>query len=263
MDLKPIEKIVLTLDGSDLAASAIPWGELIANPAETSVDLVSAVDADDEAINLSVLANRLEESKVEVESRSLHVSAFAKEGNPSAVIADHAKRANADLIVMSTHGRTGVLERLLGSVSFWVIRFGTTPVMIVKPESGQPRIDKILYPMNGGLADGRGLKLAASLARNLTVALSVVHITESAYRAPDNVEQAIQQLVAQDIDAELHVEQGDPKERVTAIVNSQPGTLVVLESDTSTGIDLGKAGSFAEYLFANTTMPTIVIPQED
>jgi len=263
MNLKPIEKIVLPLDGSDLAATALPWVELIANVDETSIDLVSAVDSEDEANNLSTLANRLEETKQGLDGKALLVSAFAEEGNPPGVIADHAKKTEADLVVMASHGRTGVMERMLGSVSFWVIRFGTTPVMIVKPESGQPNVKTILYPLNGGLADGPGLGLAASLARNLNVPLSLVHITESAYRAPDNVEQAINDLKTQGIDAELHVEQGDPKERVTEMVNAQSGTLVVLESSSSTGIDLGKSGSFAEYMFANTKMPTIVVPQAD
>jgi len=160
---------------------------------------------------------------------------------------------------MASHGYSGAIERLLGSVSFWLLRLTTTPVMIVKPQSGPPVVQKILYPLGGGISEVEGLELAAGLARDLSTPLSLVHITESSYSAPEKVERYMQALAEQNIEAEVHVEQGEPKERITQIVNDQPGTLVVLESATSTGIDLTKTGSFAEHLFIHTTMPTIVL----
>jgi nucleotide-binding universal stress UspA family protein len=260
MNPKQIEKIVLPLDGSDLAASAIPWAGLISSHTKAAIDLVGATRADDAAENLSTLANRLEASKKELETQSSHVSAFAEEGNPPAVIADHARNTDADLIIMASHGRSGAIGRLMGSVSNWVLRLAVTPVMIVKPESGAPNVQQVVYPLAGEMPPEGGLELAAGISRDLSVPLSLVHITQSAYRAPKNVEQAIQELTDLGIDAELHVEQGDPKERVTWVANNTPGTLVVLESATSSGIDLGKAGSFAEHLFTTTSMPTIIVP---
>ncbi len=261
MNPKSIEKIVLPLDGSDLAASAIPWVGMIAGHTRASVDLVSAVDADDEPDMRATLVDHLEKSKSKLESQSSHVSTFAEVGTPPATIADHARQVNAHLIVMASHGHSGAIARILGSVSHWVLRLTEIPVMIVKPDSGTPVVTQILYPLDGGFSIGPGLDLAAGLARDLSIPLSMAHITESAYEAPKKAEQASQELASQGVQVELYVEQGDPRQRITEMVNEHEGTLVVIESATATGIDLGKTGSFAEHLFINTAMPTIVVPK--
>jgi universal stress protein A len=56
---------------------------------------------------------------------------------PARAILDAAAKVNADLIVMGTHGRTGMKHVLLGSVAERVVRLATCPVMTVKaPEHG-------------------------------------------------------------------------------------------------------------------------------
>jgi nucleotide-binding universal stress UspA family protein len=52
-------------------------------------------------------------------------------GTPAVVIASAAKKLKADLIVMSTHGRTGLSHLLLGSVAEKVVRTAPCPVLTV------------------------------------------------------------------------------------------------------------------------------------
>lgn len=49
-------------------------------------------------------------------------------------IIKYSRETGADLIVIATHGRTGILYTLLGSVAEKVIRFSKCPVLVVKPE---------------------------------------------------------------------------------------------------------------------------------
>lgn len=49
------------------------------------------------------------------------------------VIADAAKRERADLIIMSTHGRTGLSHAVMGSVAERVVRTAPCPVLTVGP----------------------------------------------------------------------------------------------------------------------------------
>ena len=58
------------------------------------------------------------------------------DGRPSEVILDLAQREGADLIVMGTHGRTGLSHVLLGSVAERVVRQAECPVMTVPPGKG-------------------------------------------------------------------------------------------------------------------------------
>ena len=53
-------------------------------------------------------------------------------GDPAQRIADHAKKARASMIVMGSHGRTGLRRLMLGSVAERTLRYARCPVLIVK-----------------------------------------------------------------------------------------------------------------------------------
>lgn len=262
MNLKSISKVSIPLDGSDLASSAVPWATLITSAAKASVHLVGVFESEVNQENRDLLLDHLELTKAELEQRTSKVSIHTFAGNAPKEIAEQARIENSDLIVMASHSRTGVLTRLLGSVSFWVLRFTSTPVMIVKPESGDAVVRKILYPMDGRKSSEEGLSLAAGLSSILTIPLYLFHVTESGYKAPKHVESSMSALKKLGTDVELIVQQGNPKEQITELVNSESGILTVLGSETATGIDVAKKGSVAEHLFANTIMPTVVVPKK-
>ncbi|HVU05256.1 MAG TPA: universal stress protein [Polyangiaceae bacterium] len=54
------------------------------------------------------------------------------EGEPASLITDFAKQNHVDLIVMGTHGRTGLLHLALGSVAEKVVRLAECPVLTVR-----------------------------------------------------------------------------------------------------------------------------------
>ena len=64
--------------------------------------------------------------------RSVPTDCVLKEGNPATTIVETAKELHADLIVMGTHGRSGVGRLLLGSVAEVVLRKAPCPVLTVK-----------------------------------------------------------------------------------------------------------------------------------
>ncbi len=59
-------------------------------------------------------------------------------GDPATIIVRTAKEEGIDLIVMSTHGRSGIKGLFLGSVAEKVVRSAECPVLIVKPKSTIP-----------------------------------------------------------------------------------------------------------------------------
>lgn len=68
-------------------------------------------------------------------STGIAAGGIARSGDAATVICDVAREQNAGLIVMTTHGRSGVRRALLGSVSDAVLRRSPVPVLIVR--SGQ------------------------------------------------------------------------------------------------------------------------------
>jgi nucleotide-binding universal stress UspA family protein len=60
------------------------------------------------------------------------VKAFVLSGRPADAIIETAQEKNADLIVLGSHGRTGVERLLMGSVAERVIVLASCPVLVVK-----------------------------------------------------------------------------------------------------------------------------------
>jgi len=69
---------------------------------------------------------------------SIRVRHVLLEGEPAAEIVRYAQDMNMDLVVMGTHGRTGLERRLMGSVAEKVMRQATCSVLVVKLPRGVP-----------------------------------------------------------------------------------------------------------------------------
>ena len=65
------------------------------------------------------------------QGKSVRISTLLAEGPAAAAIVRTAKKNRVDLVVMGTHGRTGVRRLLMGSVADRVIRTASCPVLVV------------------------------------------------------------------------------------------------------------------------------------
>lgn len=89
---------------------------------ETSEEVVTRIEAHGRSI-VDYMAEQLS---------SLSVQTSVKKGNPYEAILDYAQTHAIDLIVMGTHGRSGLDRYLLGSVTEKVIRMSDVPVLTVR-----------------------------------------------------------------------------------------------------------------------------------
>jgi nucleotide-binding universal stress UspA family protein len=64
--------------------------------------------------------------------KKLKVETAVRDGHPRTVIVDEAKKWRADLIVMGSHGRTGLSRLLLGSVAQYVVSHAPCSVEVVR-----------------------------------------------------------------------------------------------------------------------------------
>jgi len=78
------------------------------------------------------LGQELEALAERPRSLGLKVQALVLEGVPYSCIVDYAKEWHADLIVMGTHGRTGLSHVLTGSVAERVVRLSPCPVLVTR-----------------------------------------------------------------------------------------------------------------------------------
>jgi nucleotide-binding universal stress UspA family protein len=84
--------------------------------------------------------NYLKKLVAKVKEDGLNAGGVILEGYPANAIAVYAERNGIDLIIMSTHGRSGVSRFALGSVTDKVIRTVSVPVIVVTPEECKVKI---------------------------------------------------------------------------------------------------------------------------
>jgi len=80
-------------------------------------------------------SKKLEALVEEVRQHGVKVSGIFQEGKPFVVILKTAGKIEADLLVLGTHGRTGMTHILMGSVAEKVVRQASCPVFTVRPKA--------------------------------------------------------------------------------------------------------------------------------
>ena len=140
------KKILVPLDGSELAKKALDEAEKLANcfgaeivlfevvpfmPIYGSPELVTPLIVDEKQKEAAekYLVNLSEELK----KKGFRATAVVRTGQQVAVeIIDFAKESGANLIVMCTHGRSGISRWVLGSVALKVLTRAETPILLIR-----------------------------------------------------------------------------------------------------------------------------------
>jgi len=155
------KKIVVPLDGSELAECVLPHVEAIAkgcnmpeviflHVVQTPEKYWSYTYLDEKNRQKFMTEDAAEEKKTAMEyidrivkntsNNGLKAQSEVLVGNPAEIIADYATGAEADLIVIATHGRSGVSRWAYGSVADRILRSSCIPVLMVRAPGCVPGI---------------------------------------------------------------------------------------------------------------------------
>jgi nucleotide-binding universal stress UspA family protein len=140
------KKILAPLDGSELAERALEHVKTVikgwrapkvillqviprpAHPAHTLSDEVVRSESEKAEASAKEYLAKVADS---LKGDGIAVETVIVCGGPAEEILDYAKKNKVDMIVMSTHGRSGVSRWVFGSVAERVLRHSGTPVLIV------------------------------------------------------------------------------------------------------------------------------------
>lgn len=192
-------RILVPTDFSDLAAYAVRYAASIASHANARLTVLYAdtflppphftyAQVTDIAESLEVSKSQAKEELdryvQEHVPAGLEVEAVVAEDLPVSAILDAAEQRDVDLIVMGTHGRSGLSRVMLGSVAERVLRETNRPVLTARESTDRPagRIAKVLCPMNFSEVARDALRHAVSLAKLYNAELTVLHVVEPQQR---------------------------------------------------------------------------------
>jgi nucleotide-binding universal stress UspA family protein len=209
-------------------------------------------------------------------------------GIPSERIEAVAGELGADLIVMGTHGRTGLEHVLIGSTAERVVRTASCPVLSIKaggdkpPETGAPgdgdlRVRRLLIPIDFSSSSMEALEYGVHFAKHLGSAVTVLHALEpvtygldftlghaAQWREQKNrIQRRLEVLCAlcasNDVRAEPILRAGYPADSIREYVNLQKPDLAIMGTHGRRGISRMLSGSVAEGMLRLASCPVLTV----
>lgn len=195
-----IDRILVPLDGSKLAEQALPFATTLARAADASIHVIAIVpeltlyDAAGVAAALTRELDRsldrmrsyVDERVAELRIADIRVTADVAIDAPAEGILEAANSSRADVVVMTSHARGGLMRLWLGSVADAVVRRAGIPVLVLRPEEHlrqgnlkAPRIVKILVPLDGSATSESALEPAMTIAEKVGASLTLFMVVES------------------------------------------------------------------------------------
>ncbi len=143
------EEILVPLDGSELAEAALPHARALAKAFDSRVTLISILEpaavfsqpgmvgpvitvsggTDEE---MATLREYLDNIAGNLSKEGINIRVVIRQGDPASEVVDYATSNHEDIIVMSTHGRSGIQRWVYGSVADKVLRSATMPVLLIR-----------------------------------------------------------------------------------------------------------------------------------
>jgi nucleotide-binding universal stress UspA family protein len=191
--------IICPTDFSDASRSAVQYGAVMAEHVGSRLVIMAVEDPLlTEAVDLGTgtvwdpahtrqeLAAFADQALEKHQLRSAKLEFEVAVGRPANEILRVARERKADLLVMSTHGLTGMRKLFFGSTTERVLRETTVPVLATPAADHGPRdlddirrsVRRVLAPVDLSAASGHQVTIAASLAEALTVPLLLTHVIE-------------------------------------------------------------------------------------
>ena len=184
---KMFNRILVPLDGSELAEQALPDVEELARAFDSEVVLVGVCESDDRKeahmcqIYISSGAEQLEKN---LAGSNSNVQSVVLHGNAAERILNYAKENDADLIFMASHGRSGIAQWSLGGTVHKVLQKVHIPLIIIRAEetAEQPAkvrlFNRILMTLDGSEMGEAALPYIAGLTGRLESEVILFRVVE-------------------------------------------------------------------------------------
>ena len=312
-----ITRVLVPLDGSANAAAAWPYGRLIARAVGAELEVLWIVepfvdlarsrmtrnesDIDEtatvEGVSFEQLRAAQERTRrdaqahldtiaAEAAADGTPVTTLVREGQPAEAIIEAAGSQEGTLICMGTHGRSGIMRWIYGSVADRVIHHAETSTLVVRSKDGQKRapetIRRVVVPVDGSLLSEQAVPMAVDIAKSLGVGITVMRaldlglegvvpasdlgeapvinvamMREESQAYIDNIAKRVRGLGITDFDTRTVDER--PADAIVDEVGSAGDKLVVMGSHGRSGAGRWLLGSVADNVVRHSAGPALIV----
>ena len=281
------QRILVPLDGSMLAEAALPTAVEIAKTGG-AIRLVRAVEApavsggDPIEAQIRVVSEAesyLAQIEKRVRAEGVPVSSSVWYGSPAETILEATDGVEADLVVMSTHGRSGLNRLFLGSVAETVLRATKKPVLMLRTQGRSAMFKRVLVPLDGSMLAEDVLPLLTQIAGPLDLELTLLRVlvpippvvvegsryvtvedtaasVDAAFRYLAPIAAALE---ATGVRVTTEVRSGEPVTEILDAAKKTHADLIAMTTHGRTGLGRLIFGSVAEAVLRQSNVPVFLV----
>jgi nucleotide-binding universal stress UspA family protein len=293
------EKILVPLDGSDLAEIALPYAEVLAGALGCEITLIHVSESADEKyenmhqlyVEKIVEATRqgAERCRKNKRAKKIKVSSVHLTGHVAEQIVDYADKENIGLIVMTTHGRSGIRRWILGNVAAKVVRATDKPIALIRAKDTLPeacaerKLNKLLVPLDGSKASEVVIPHVSELASKLKAEVVLFQVVAPSYfvyaipgeavlqpHSPEDLQNMIEhskfyldkvgaEFRDKGIETTSEVGIGGPAEEIIRIADEMHVDMVAMSTHGHSSISLWAFGSNADKVLHAGNTPVLLV----
>jgi nucleotide-binding universal stress UspA family protein len=297
------EKILVPLDGSELAEVALPYAEELAGRLGSEIILITVLlpgtGSDEDwwyphlhhvylQKMVDIVKQDVQKILGELAAKETKVESVVLVGYPAEEIVDYASREKIDLIVMSTHGRSGIKRWTLGSVADKVVRAAKEPVLLIRAKGARLDVHKkrvlakALVPLDGSKKGESAIPYIMELAAKLKTEVILFQVLALGYQtvpglgygwvvyseqqmetdkalARDYLAKVGARLKRRGVAVESEVRFGNVAEEIIKFADEMHVDVVVMSTHGRSGIGRWVFGSVAERLLYQGNNPLLLV----
>jgi len=276
---RPLQRILVPLDGSELSERALAPAAILAETHNAEVTLARVIEpvpwsgaGYDWTVNPELYQTLYDQLEQQAQSsldhlagrlseRGTAVRTLLRNGIPAAELLEIEAETQPDLVVMASHGRSGLQRFALGSVADRLVREGIAPVMLVRSFTlTTTRLEAALVGLDGSETAEAVLPFVERLAGKPLRSVRLVRAVATADELPEAtryLQGVTRRLEQAGLQSSFEAPVGAPAE---LILDASTGLdLVMLATHGRGGIDRFRHGSVAERAMRELPVPVLLV----
>ena len=295
------KKILVPLDGSDLAEIALPYAEELSGRMGSNITLIHVTEPrgyypdrmyqtymEHTAKFTKLIAETYVESSEK--KKALEVESKILVGDPAEEIINYADKVANALIVMATHGQSGLKRWSMGSVAERVMRVSKHPVWLIRAKGARSDIlekdvlEKALVPLDGSKESEAVIPYIGKLASRLKAEVTLLQVLPLGYHginfegegyvyiyhqadqmasdkafAQGYLDKVVARLKQKGVKAKSEVRFGNVAEEIIRLAADIKADLVAMSTHGRSGIGRWILGSVAERVLHEGYRPLLLV----
>jgi nucleotide-binding universal stress UspA family protein len=265
-----LKKIMVPLDGSQLAEMALPIAMSLARSSEATLCLVTVAGGKPGDLMNGDSELYLEDVSSSIVNSGVNSCFHVGTGAAAHSIVRVAEGEQVDMIVMTTRGRSGLTRGILGSVTDAVMSDTSIPVYVVRSDNASAAKENVhesgfIVPLDGSELAETALDEAVVMARSALAPVYLLRVVDADSDSDTRdlagayLDRISAKLAKRKILAIPELVSGDAGDSIIRTMVRHPGSVVVMTTRGAGGLTRWVRGSVADWLIHRAPGPVVVV----